>query len=119
MEKLVANFAVVTALASTSKGGNTAITILAAANTVNAGLLALMHNSGLPDRYKNDWTEYEKVESFMKELIVSGIIREEVSRADVVIDCYERYSKAKETVLRNKPSAYTASAATTAPTTKR
>lgn len=99
-----------TALASSSNGDSTAITVLAAANTVNAGLLALMHNSGLPDRYKNDWTEYEKVELFMKELIASGIIREEVSREDVIIDCYKRYAKAKQTVLGNKPSAYTPSA---------
>lgn len=101
--------AAMTALASSSTLSNTVITILAAANTINAGLLALMHNSGLPDRYKNDWTEFEKVEMFMKELIISGIIREEVSREDIIIDCYERYAKARETVSRNKPSAYTSS----------
>jgi hypothetical protein len=102
--------AAITALASASKGGETSITILAAINTVNAGILALMHNSGLPDRYKNDWTEYERVELYIKELIAGGIVREDVSREDVIADCYERYAKAKETVSKNKPASYTATA---------
>lgn len=71
--------AAITALASSSTT-KTTITILAAANTVNAGLLALMHNSGIPDRYKNDWTEYERVELFMKEVIGGGIVRENVTK---------------------------------------
>jgi hypothetical protein len=39
-----------------------------------------MHNSGIPDRFKNDWTEYEKVELFMREVIGGGIIREDVTK---------------------------------------
>jgi len=80
--------AVTTALASSSAAQGTGITILAAANTVNAGLLALMHNSGMPDRFKHDWNEFDKVEMFMKELIDAGIVREGVSKEDVIADCY-------------------------------
>jgi hypothetical protein len=42
------------------------ITVLGAVNTVNAGLLALMHNSGLPDRYRMDKVEFVRVEDFLK-----------------------------------------------------
>lgn len=102
--------AATTALASSSKAHDTSLTILAAMNTVNAGVLALMHNSGLPDRYKNDWVEYEKVEMCLKALIDGGVVREGLSKEDIIADCYQRYSNAKDTVQKNKPSAYTASA---------
>lgn len=46
--------ALLTALGSRADGKGVLITVLAAANTIVAGLLALMHNSGLPDRYQKD-----------------------------------------------------------------
>jgi hypothetical protein len=98
--------AALTALGSNSKGRDTYITILAAANTVVAGLLALMHNSGMPDRYKNDWTEFDRVEMYLKELIDSGIVKEGLSRDQAIEHCYELYRMAKQTVARNKPAAY-------------
>ena len=55
--------AVLTALgASDIKMGNRslAITVLAAGNTVNAGFIALLHNSGLPARFRNDYVEYSQ-----------------------------------------------------------
>lgn len=100
--------AAITALASSTTKDNTGVTILAAANTINAGIVALMHNSGIPDRFKNDWTEYEKVELFMKEVIGGGIVRQDITREDIVADCYARYSKARETISKNKPSSYQA-----------
>jgi hypothetical protein len=101
----------VTALsASSTTPKQTAITILAAANTVNAGILALMHNSGVPDRFKNDWTEYEKVEMFLEELITAGIVPEGQGKEDLVQECWDRFAKARATVARNKPDVYTPSA---------
>lgn len=47
-------------------GASTPITVLAAVNTIGAGLLALLHNSGLPDRYRLDKAEFAMVESFLK-----------------------------------------------------
>lgn len=44
----------------------TAIVALAALNTLDAGLLALLHNSGLPDRYRMDKVGYAKVEDYIK-----------------------------------------------------
>ncbi len=40
--------------------------VLAAINTVVAGLLALMHNSGLPDRYRMNKVQFAIVEDFLK-----------------------------------------------------
>lgn len=58
--------AVLTSLGSLDLKDGTPITIFAAVNTVGAGLLALMHNSGLPDRYRLDKVEYSKVADFIK-----------------------------------------------------
>ncbi|KAK5660550.1 hypothetical protein OQA88_13100 [Cercophora sp. LCS_1] len=64
--------AILTALGSVQQGLNTPITVLAALNTVAAGLLALMHNSGLPDRYRLDKVEFTKVEDTLKVCVVTG-----------------------------------------------
>jgi hypothetical protein len=58
--------AVLTALGSLELRQNAVITILAAANTVGAGLLGLMHNSGLPDRYRMDQAQFASVEGFIR-----------------------------------------------------
>ncbi|KAL2074145.1 hypothetical protein VTL71DRAFT_7923 [Oculimacula yallundae] len=104
--------AALTALGSTSAGTNLRITLLAAANTVLAGLLALMHNSGLPERYKNDWTEFDEVEMYLRELVETGIIQSGWTRDQTIEHCYELYRRAKGTVTRNKPTAYTTSSST-------
>jgi hypothetical protein len=101
--------ATVTALGSRTQDTKP-ITILAAANTVNAGLLALMHNSGLPERYKNDWNEFDEVEMFLGELMKTGVVREGWERDAVIADCFERYARAKRTVAMNKPAAYMSTA---------
>jgi hypothetical protein len=54
--------AILTSLGSLSNSPGTPITILAALNTVDAGLLALMHNSGIPERYRFNRVEFSKVE---------------------------------------------------------
>ncbi|KAK2629087.1 hypothetical protein QTJ16_002190 [Diplocarpon rosae] len=96
-------------------GTGTTITVLAAVNTVLAGLLALMHNSGLPDRYKNDWTEFDEVEMYLKELVEAGVVRSGWSCEQVVEHCFALYRRAKGTVARNKPAAYSS---TTSPAAK-
>ncbi|KAH6720280.1 hypothetical protein DL95DRAFT_452960 [Leptodontidium sp. 2 PMI_412] len=101
--------AALTALGSTDFGTNLRITLLAAANTVLAGLLALMHNSGLPERYKNDWTEFDEVEMFLRELVETGIIQSGWSRDQTIEHCFALYRRAKGTVTKNKPTSYTTS----------
>jgi hypothetical protein len=111
--------ATVTALGSQTQQ-HTAITVLAAANTVNAGLLALIHNSGLPDRFRNDWNEFDKVEMFLRELMETGIVKEGWDRDQVIADCFHRYTAAKNTIWQNKPATYsssTSSMISTSPTT--
>ncbi|KAG4439366.1 hypothetical protein IFR05_005178 [Cadophora sp. M221] len=104
--------AALTALGSSSNKNGTAITILAAANTVNAGLVALLHNSGLPGRIRNDWNEYDKVEMFLVEVMDSGIVEDGMSTADVIQTCFDKFSNARATVERNKPSYYSGAAPT-------
>ncbi|KAK0109605.1 hypothetical protein ONS95_002289 [Cadophora gregata] len=104
--------AALTALGSASKKNGTAITILAAANTVNAGLVALLHNSGLPGRIRNDWNEYDKVEMFLVEMMDSRIAEDGLSTADVIQTCFNKYSNARATVERNKPNYYSGAPAT-------
>jgi hypothetical protein len=58
--------AVLTALGSLSTRQTTPITALAAVNTVGAGLLGLMHSSGLPDRYRMDKAQFVQVEDFIR-----------------------------------------------------
>jgi len=82
------------------------ITVIAALNTVNAGIIALLHNSGLPGRIRNDWAEYSQVEMFISQLIHTGVVPKDMSLADIKTDCWTRYQKARETVVGNKPANY-------------
>jgi len=58
--------AVLTALGSVNLRDGTAITVLAANQTVLSGLLALMHNSGLPERYRSNEAEFSNVEAHLR-----------------------------------------------------
>lgn len=65
-----------------------------------------MHNSGLPDRFKNDTDEFDGVVQYLRELMDSGIVKEGMTR-DQAIDCaFTLFRRAKSTVATNKPSAY-------------
>jgi hypothetical protein len=101
--------AALTGISSSSSSNSIVVTVLAAANTVVAGLLALMHNSGLPDRFKKDWNEFDYVEMYLCELMRSGVVKDGMSRDQVIEYCYGLFKKAKGTVARNKPAAYASS----------
>jgi SMODS and SLOG-associating 2TM effector domain len=102
--------AILTALGSMSKENGTAITILAAANTIQAGILALMHNSGLPDRYRSNREELQEVEDYLKEILDTGLVPSDQPLDHILADCFDRYQLARKTVTENVPSNYTASA---------
>ncbi|KAK4226779.1 hypothetical protein QBC38DRAFT_455914 [Podospora fimiseda] len=104
--------AVLTALGSSQETNGTPITVLAAVNTVDAGLLALIHNSGLPDRYRLDKVEFGKVEDFLKELLDTGIVEANQTVDNILIECFDRFQRAKDTVLANMPEAYASGKAT-------
>ncbi len=74
--------------------------------------MALLHNSGLPGRIRNDWNEYDKVEMFLVEIMDSGIVEQGMSTADVIQTCFNKFSNARATVEKNKPSYYTGAAPT-------
>ncbi|KAM7199906.1 hypothetical protein V8F20_005555 [Naviculisporaceae sp. PSN 640] len=101
--------AILTALGSVSPHHSIPITVLAAINTIDAGLLALMHNSGLPDRYRLNKVEFTRVEDFLKEILDTGVVETGQTVDDVLSDCFARFQTAKNTVLINMPDSYTMS----------
>ncbi|KAK3319341.1 hypothetical protein B0H66DRAFT_267144 [Apodospora peruviana] len=106
--------AILTALGSVNANVHPGIpiTVLAAVNTVGAGLLALMHNSGLPDRYRLNKVEFTKVEDFLKEILDTGIVESGQTVDDILSECFTRFQIAKATVLINMPDHYTTSSTT-------
>lgn len=99
--------AVLTALGSSSNKSGLAITILAAANTLNAGLIALFNNTGMPDRFWNDWNEFEDVEMYVRELIETGLVDSNKKKEEVVAGCFVRFQAVRQTIRKNKPGSYT------------
>ncbi|WQF83540.1 hypothetical protein CDEST_08554 [Colletotrichum destructivum] len=105
--------AILTAIGSMSYKDGTPITIIAAANTINAGILALLHNSGLPDRYRSDQAEFDEVEDHLKKILDTGIVPEDMSVDQALIHCFDLYQEAKKTVSANIPATYTPSSVLT------
>ncbi|KAF5002211.1 hypothetical protein FGRMN_517 [Fusarium graminum] len=99
---------------SAREGDGTPVTVLGASNTVIAGLLALLHNSGVPDRYRYDKAEFERVEDRIRELLDTGLVREDKSVNEVLAECFDCFQHAKRTVNSNIPAAYVASQVTPA-----
>ncbi|KAI0185474.1 hypothetical protein EV127DRAFT_396931 [Xylaria flabelliformis] len=98
--------AILTALGATSSDNGTPITILAAVNTSIAGILALLHNSGLPDRYRWDRNEFYKLEEHIKEIVDTGLVPATHSVNDVIAECFDMFATALQTVQNNAPSMY-------------
>jgi hypothetical protein len=98
--------ATLTALGSMSFSQGTPITILGAANTVIAGLLAFLQNSGLPDRYRYDKSEFEALEDHIKEILDSGIAPADQTADQILAECFDLYQDAKATVSANLPANY-------------
>lgn len=98
--------AVLTALGSLSFKDGTSITVVAGINTLFAGILALMHNSGLPDRYRSNRNEFSKVEEYLKEIIDTRLVLAEDSIIEVLSACFDKFANAKQTVQNNVPASY-------------
>lgn len=64
----------------------------------------------MPDRFWNDWNEFEDVEMFVKELIETGLVDTDKKKEEVVAGCFVRFQTAKMTVRKNKPASYNATA---------
>lgn len=98
--------ATLTALGSMAARDGTPITVLGAINTVAAGVLAFLHNSGLPDRYRYDMNEFKEVEDHIKEILDSGIAPAGLTAEQILAECFELYRDAKLTVTANMPDNY-------------
>ncbi|KAI1136997.1 hypothetical protein F5Y05DRAFT_389841 [Hypoxylon sp. FL0543] len=119
----IAMSAVLTALgsittSSAGKNGNgTAITSIAAVNTCVGGILALLHNSGLPDRYRSDRNEFYKLEEHLKAIVDTALVPSDQDINEVLAGCYDMFRHARQTVQNNIPATYTTY--TSAPTSSR
>ncbi|KAK8060473.1 hypothetical protein PG996_010403 [Apiospora saccharicola] len=102
--------AVLTALGSVSKQDGNAITVIAAICTCIAGVLALMHNSGLPDRYRSDRNEFYSVEVYIKEVMDTRLAAADQNIMEVMAGCFDQFRTARQTVQNNIPASYTPTA---------
>jgi hypothetical protein len=98
--------AVLTALGALSDKSGIAITSVAGFNTLFAGILALMHNSGLPDRYRSNRNEFAKVEEYLKEIIDTRLVLAEDSIVEVMATCFDKFASARQSVQNNVPASY-------------
>lgn len=98
--------AALTALGPQSLEDGTPITVLGAVNTINAGLLALLHNSGLPDRYRYNKAEFEGLEDHIRELLDTGLVPADKAIDQVLAECFDVFQEAKSTVKANMPVTY-------------
>ena len=98
--------ATLTAIGSVSPGNGTVITVLAAINTITSGVLAFMHNSGFPDRYRSDKTQLEDVEDHLIRILDTGLVEEDFTVGEALANCFDRFREAKETVRTNMPASY-------------
>lgn len=98
--------AALTSLGTLSLRDGTPITILGAINTVIAGFLAMLHNSGLPERFRHDMIQFEELEDHVKEILDSGIAPVGHSTDQVLAECFDVFREAKATVAANMPVNY-------------
>ncbi|KAI1079474.1 hypothetical protein F5B20DRAFT_165966 [Whalleya microplaca] len=107
--------AVMTALGSMAYKNGTSITVIAAVNTCVSGMLALMHNSGLPDRYRSDRNEFYKLEERLKSIVDTRLVPADQSINEVLASCFAMFRHARQTVQNNIPQSYTPAAPAPAP----
>ncbi|KAI4869364.1 hypothetical protein F4820DRAFT_30052 [Hypoxylon rubiginosum] len=105
----IAISAVLTALGSLPSKDGTAITSIAAVNTCVGGILALLHNSGLPDRYRKDKNEFYKIEEHLKAIVDTAVVPADQDLNEVLAGCFDMFRQARQTVQNNHPASYTAS----------
>lgn len=109
----VALNAVLTALGSLSFKDGITITTVAGLNTLFAGILAMMHNSGLPDRYRFNRDEFAKIEEDLKQIVDTRLVLAGDSVTEVMATCYSKFADARQSVHNNYTTSYVPATATT------
>ncbi len=102
--------ATLTALGPSSAGHPIAITLLGAANTVIAALLALIKGQSLPERFRKDEMEFRRARDFIEEteaLILAGISGRDLKDIGrLVTTSFKMYNTAKMNEENNRPGSY-------------
>lgn len=60
----------------------------------------------------SDWDEWSKVETYMMDIMQSGVVQANMTKEDVVATCQAMYKAAFATVENNMPSSYIPTIAT-------
>lgn len=109
--------ATLTALGPNASRYTVAITILGAANTVLAGVLALLKGSGLPERLHKDAIEFHRLQDWIEEteaLIATGINGRDRKEIGVLVQsAFRKYNSAKLSEENNRPDNYVPDPGTT------
>lgn len=86
------------------------ITVLGAANTVMAGLLALLKGQGLPERLHKDRMAYERLQQWVEEteaLLATGVIGRGNRDVGVLVEsAFKKFNSAKLSEENNRPDNY-------------
>ncbi len=88
-----------------------------------AGVLALLHNSGVPERFRSDRDEFKRVEDHVRAIVDTALVPAGEGVNEVLAGCFARYRAARQSVENNMPASYTpasaaAAAAAAAPVAK-
>lgn len=67
----------------------------------------MMHNSGLPDRYRSDRNEFYKLEEHLKSIIDTSLVPADQDINEVLAGCFDMFRDARQTVQNNIPATYT------------
>ncbi|KAF7535547.1 hypothetical protein G7054_g5290 [Neopestalotiopsis clavispora] len=110
--------AVLTAVGSSSSQDSVVITTIAGVNTLVSGILALMHNSGLPDRYRSNRNEFGKIEDYLKEIVDTRLVPVDDSIVEVMAHCFDKFASARQSVQDNVPASYVPAAQKNASSSK-
>ncbi|KAK7757718.1 hypothetical protein SLS62_000096 [Diatrype stigma] len=110
---------ILTALGSFAGSQGIPITVIAAINTGVAGVLALLHNSGLPERFRSDRNEFKAVEEHVKYVVDTALVRGADGVDDALAECFDRFRAARQSVESNMPAFYTPSSALSSASSRR
>ncbi|KAJ9138492.1 hypothetical protein NKR23_g8547 [Pleurostoma richardsiae] len=102
--------AALTALGPSAARHARAITLLGAANTVVAGLLALAKGQGQPERLRKDEVGYRRLRDWIEEteaLLAAGVVGRDRREVGLLVEvAFKKYNAVKASEVNNRPDNY-------------
>lgn len=66
----------------------------------------MLHNSGVPERFRNDRNEFKRLEEYIRSVVDTGLIRADEDVHEALAACFERFRAAHQSVENNVPGSY-------------